>query len=212
VKPNTNQQIWHLLSQDFSIQKDLKRGLLNTRALAKHLIEEHNLSVSLDAVISAIRRFSISEDFFEFSKELNRVLKEMEIFTRDFVASITIPSHSTPELFKHKSFSELESNFRVIKGKRNAKIFFNEKELKTVNSFFQPDKIIETKTDLAELRIVFPERGNKTPGLLSRILNELTIAGISVHDLVPGDYELIIYVNREELLGAHQVMLHLNRK
>ncbi|MBT7928627.1 hypothetical protein HN682_01735, partial [Candidatus Peregrinibacteria bacterium] len=60
---NINQTVWRLLAQDLSIQKNLKKGLINVRGLAKYLIETYNLRASLDAVISAIRRFENSETF-----------------------------------------------------------------------------------------------------------------------------------------------------
>ena len=58
IQGNTTRDVMDYLSKDLSIQKDLQRGILNIRALARQIKKEQKLKTSLDAVISAIRRFS----------------------------------------------------------------------------------------------------------------------------------------------------------
>ena len=83
------QDIWKLLRSDLAVQKDLNRGLINVRALARHLIEKHGLEASLDSVISAIRRFE-AKKFAEDERKLAKVLKNAKISTRNNIACFTL--------------------------------------------------------------------------------------------------------------------------
>ena len=63
----TSQQVWSILRDDISIQRNLQKGLINIRALAKYLIKNYYLNTSIDAIISAIRRYN-----FEIEDEKNK--------------------------------------------------------------------------------------------------------------------------------------------
>ena len=91
---NINAQVWNLLEEDLCVQKDLKRGLVNTRALARYLIQKNNLTASMDAVISAIRRFENDKEFKENIEELNDVFSKTIVTTKNNVACLTVKETS----------------------------------------------------------------------------------------------------------------------
>ena len=78
-----NQQVWKLISGDVSIQKGLKRDIINIRGLAKFFMKKYGVKASLDSVISAIRRYDGSETFTE--EELTSVFKHCIISTKNNV-------------------------------------------------------------------------------------------------------------------------------
>ncbi len=205
-----NHKIWKLLSQDYSVQKDLQRGLINTRALAKYFIKQYKLQASLDAVISAIRRYDMSLMFVEKKEDVDNILMKIDTFTRDHVGAIRIHSHSLYKLFTNDQFSELESNYRIIKSKKHAIIFLYSKELDTVLSFFDKEDIVRSSKNLAEIRIKVPEAAVKIRGILSRIMNEIASRSISVRDLIVCYPEIMVYVDRKDLLKAHEAIMHLH--
>ncbi|MEK0346490.1 MAG: hypothetical protein QQN65_06625, partial [Nitrosopumilus sp.] len=53
---NIREFIWKIIDTDISLKKDLLRGIVNIRSLAKYIIDTQTINVSLDSVISAIRR------------------------------------------------------------------------------------------------------------------------------------------------------------
>ncbi|MFC1752769.1 hypothetical protein ACFL96_05170 [Thermoproteota archaeon] len=205
-----HREVWKLISQDLSVQKDLKRGLINVRALAKHMIAEHGLEASVDAVISAIRRYDFSEGLTVFGQDVDNLLKEISIFTRDHVATLTVDSHSLRHLFKDDKVSKIKSNYRMIKSKQNARIFLNEDEIEMLKGFFPEKAIIAVNKGVAEIRIVFPGGGEYAKGVLSRMLNEIAMRGVAVFDMIQCYPEVMIYVQRERLLEAHHAVLALH--
>ena len=63
-----NHTVWKLLADDISVQKNIERGIINIRGLARFLIDKHGLHASMDAVISAIRRYE-TESIFNDKRE-----------------------------------------------------------------------------------------------------------------------------------------------
>ena len=59
MEGNIREKVWKFIDTDISIKKDLSRKVVNVRSLAKHILATQKLSTSLDAVISAIRRYSL---------------------------------------------------------------------------------------------------------------------------------------------------------
>ncbi|MBU0461005.1 MAG: hypothetical protein KJ574_00305 [Nanoarchaeota archaeon] len=207
---NIHQQVWRLISQDYSVQKDLRRNLVNVRALAKFLIKEHHLEASVDAVISAIRRYDNAGGSPEFSDDVNKLLRGINIFTRDRVASITVVSQSLQKMFMNEEISAVESSYRIIKSKKYAIIFFNQDDLEKMKRFFPKDKIVDLRDNLAEIRIVFPPGGESIRGVLSRMLNEIAMRGVSISDFLQCYPEVNIYVTRNQLLEAHHAVIALH--
>jgi len=118
---SVQQEVVLLLNRDVAVQKCLQKNLLNVRALAQYLIKEYDLNFSIDAVISAIRRYDaeVSEVKTE-EKELKKVFLEMSIYTKDAVTRIVLKDKTFPiiaEDFLGKK--RLRENFRLIKGKEN---------------------------------------------------------------------------------------------
>ena len=54
---NITFKVWDMINNDPSIKRGLARGITNQRALAKYLLEKKEIDASLDAVITAIRRY-----------------------------------------------------------------------------------------------------------------------------------------------------------
>lgn len=207
---NINQEVWRLISQDFSIQKDLKRGLVNVRALAKHLIKEHALTASLDAVISAIRRCDL-QDLPQIRENVDSLIRDMTVYTRDDVAIITLKAHKLPKMFYDRDISRIHANYRLIKSKLNAKICLNADDLDEVlAAFTKQDLVGDVKKDIAEIRIALPPGGESVSGILSRVLNEIALRKVSLAEIIVCYPEFLIYVDRKKLLEAHHAILAMH--
>ena len=119
-KANINQEVWHILQSDLAIQKDLQRKLLNTRALAKHIITKYPIRASLDSVISAIRRFQSQEKFAEEEKALLGCFKGAVVSTKNNVVCVTLQMRPS-EFFK--KFSALNNpSLRITRGSWEVKV------------------------------------------------------------------------------------------
>ena len=72
---NIREFVWRVIDTDISLKKDVSRSVINVRALAKYIINKYKLNVSLDSVISAIRRYHISPEKKSSTGEVYSLLK-----------------------------------------------------------------------------------------------------------------------------------------
>ena len=54
--------VWKIIDTDVSLKKDLLRGIINVRSLANYILSTQKIDASLDAIISAIRRYEKSPE------------------------------------------------------------------------------------------------------------------------------------------------------
>src|SRR3989338_588849 len=97
-----NQQIHALIEKDIAIQKCLSNELINLRSLAQYLIKRHNLTTTIDAVISALRRYEGATPRSLANPELEQLFAKLSIVTKDDVAKIVI---------KEKAFNDICNDF-----------------------------------------------------------------------------------------------------
>lgn len=213
---NITQTIWNLISQDPSVQKNLQKNLINIRALAKHLINQHGLKASIDSVISAIRRYPTSKNFKENVSELKEVFVGANIATKNNLACMILRNQSEiqkylSEITKLTDFEKRET-LRMIKGKNNLKVITDMVSIQKLKSIFPKEENIEVKENLSEIRVLTQDiKADKTKGVAARISNELLTNDININELIFCVPEIIIYVEQKDLLKAHESILQLCR-
>jgi hypothetical protein len=207
---NINQTVWRLLAQDLSIQKNLKKGLINVRGLAKYLIETYSLRASLDAVISAIRRFENSETFKDEEKLSKEIFKDCVFFTKNHMACLTIRLDS--EIGKLEDvFSKTRKNFRLIRAKKYSKIIIDQPYLERLIELFKKEDIIEVQKNLSELRIVLEKESPEMIGVLSKITNEIAMHNVPIVEIISCLPDTLVYVKEDDTLRAHQAIMELTK-
>jgi hypothetical protein len=87
---NIREYIWKIIDTDISLKKDISRGIINVRALANYIANRYNLDVSLDSIISAIRRYNISPEKQRNIGEVYSLLKQAKMKTITKMASISL--------------------------------------------------------------------------------------------------------------------------
>ncbi len=192
-----------------AIQRDMNRGIINTRALAKHIIKQYGLRASLDSVISAIRRFESLEKHVEEEKTMLNIFKDAVVSTKNNMACITL------ELMPREFFQKLcmtpnsKVPLKVSTGTRNIKVLFENPHLKTIKALFDAEDILSIEKNLSEISVKVSEQAVKTKGVLARIANELAVAHINVEELVVIPPEFLIYVKQKDIVKAHEAIITL---
>ncbi|MBT4540920.1 hypothetical protein HOC35_05390 [Candidatus Woesearchaeota archaeon] len=213
TKTNINRQIWNIISRDIAVQKCIVAGIVNNRALAKYLIKEYNLSFSLDAVLSAVRRYSVEEEFEEYAKEVDEALSKMMVMTKNNIASIKLKVEAFTNIANdYLTKLILKHNFRMIKSKEVIKLFVNQKDLDKKLKAFDPNYIIGDIHNLCEVRIILEEEATYVRGILSRITSELTLHNVNIHDIIVGIPEILIYVEEKDLVLAQKCLMDFRKK
>ena len=207
-----NLEINYLLNKDISIQKCLKKRVINTRALAKHLIKEHGLSYSLDSIISAIRRYDLDPVSLIGSKEAENIFLEMSLTTKDNVARIVLKDKAFKNICEDfLSKQLLKVNCRIIKSKEKITLIINQKELDEKLALFKPSDIIKIQKNLSEIRMQFSKDIGKIKGILARITNELAIMNVNMREIIFAVPDFLIYVKEEDLIDALKALKEIKR-
>jgi aspartokinase len=200
-----NQQVWKALQTDPAIMRDLQRKLVNTRALAKYLIQKYEFKVSLDAIISAIRRFPL-ESYQEEEKILQHIFQDSVVSTKNNIACVTI------DLSPNQVFSKLCTInlpvFRVTTGTDEVKILVEDRHADAIAKMF---KGCSVEHNLSEISITAAEKAIKTKGVLARIAQELALAHINIHEMCMCAPQFLIYVSQKDIVKAHERIITLTQ-
>lgn len=207
---NINARVWKLLEEDLTIQKNLQHELINIRGLARYLIQKHQLQSSMDAVISAIRRFESDKEFKDNTQELKDIFSKTTVTTKNNMACLTIKETSFKTITL--DFNEgkiLRDNFRLIKSKELVKLFINQKDVDEKFALFNKKEVVHVEKDLAEIRIQIPMSGAVKKGLLARITHGIYLHDVNIYEILVAVPEILIYVKSNDLVKAHKAVLDL---
>lgn len=213
IMANITQVVWNLLTKDLTIQRNLRRDLINVRALAKYLISEHRLKASVDSVISAIRRYNIDEALTAYQTSIAQVLKGANISTRNNMACLVL--RREPPIRKYLSqIAELtdfdkQETLRIIKAADTLKIITDRAHLPKLLETIPPQDRGELKENLSEIRLTISPKADETKGVAARISNELLIHNINISEIVFCVPEILVYIKQSDLLTAHESLIHL---
>jgi hypothetical protein len=195
-----------ILLKDVALQRDLSRGVINIRALARYLKETYDLSYSNEAIISAIRRFDIEG----FAERETTVFQNMSVTTKDKVVSVLLKEEVFKQIAEdYIGDGKLRANFRLIRSKEKMLLILSEKDIDGKLELFWDQDIVEVRKDLAEIRIEFGKDITLEKGLLAQLMGELTLYGINVEHSLFLDKEVYLYVKKDDLLEAHKAILTL---
>ena len=201
--PSINQEIAKLLNRHISIQKSLKRDIVNLRGLAKFLIKRYNLSYPVDGVISAIRRYEPVYFSVSTQESNDDTFDNMLITTKDHVARVVVKDNQFSKICEdYLSEKVLKSNLRIIKSKEQITLIVSEKNLQDKLNFFDKDDIVDYQKDLSEIRLQFNTNITLLKGISSRITAELTTRNITIIEIIYSNNEILIYVKDKDLINA----------
>ena len=207
---NINAQVWKLLEEDLCIQKDLQRDLLNVRGLARFLIEKHNVKASMDAVISAVRRFENDRTFKDNTEDLKKTFSQTIVTTKNNVAAITVKETSFQTVAADfVSEKILRENFRLIKSKEYLKVFINQKDIDDKIGLFNKKELVHIEKDLSEIRIQIPMGGAVKKGILAKISHSICLHDVNIYEILVAVPEIMVYVKSKDLVKAHKAILEL---
>ena len=198
-----SKEVENIILADASIQKDLGRGLINHRALARYILDTYRIKASLDAVISAIRRIDV-EPFKDYDKKIANLFKGASISTRNSLVCFTL-RHDALKLIP-KVFSK---NIRVVTGTEEIKIIVDNTKSESVEESLS-QYILKVEKDLGEISIRLAEEAAKTRGVMARIANEIALNKINIVELLISVPEFLIYVKEKDVIRTHEVLLGMS--
>ncbi len=210
---NINREVWRYLDNHTTIKKNLADELINVRALAKKIIKELHMSCSLNAVITAIRRYHLDIKEKDQLKNIYCLLKKSKISTQTKLASILLRKNETIRNKLAKLYQKIDfqggDTLRIFEVNKYIKIIIDEKTLKETKEIFNQKEIVNLEKNLGELTIIYDTDITKTPGVFAYLSNELAANNISIIDSMICYSEHLIIIQEKELKKAFQVVFEL---
>ncbi len=213
IMKNTVGIVWRFLDSSPCVKRDLSRGIINSRALAKYILKQEKLDTSLDAIISAIRRYEVGkkDDVFNIASKL--IGQTVNLSTRSGLAEISLikdeeVQHLLPELFSLIEYVRGEV-LRVMQANESIRVLVDEKNLDSVMELFPKEKILKVETKIAEINMNMHPKMQTTHGILAVIANELAINSINIIEMMSCFPEMLFFVKEKDVLKAHQVLYQL---
>lgn len=206
-----NQQVWLILQKDLAVQKDMVRGLINVRALAKYLSETYNITAGIDAVISAIRRFEGQNQFEKDEKELAEIFKDGIVSTKNNMCCMTLNLKFKKTVQRMGEISHMP-DCKIVTGENAVKIIVDNPDFPHLKKLFSNDEIKKIEKDISEIAVVVSPQAIKTKGVMARIANEIALANINIIELLVCPPEFLIYVKEKDIVRAHESVLKLCNK
>ena len=203
---SVNTQIENIIKEDTVLQKGLSRKIINVRALAKYISKKFSI-VSLDSIISGIRRFNLQE-FDEEEQKILNVFKGSIVRTKNDVVCITL---STPLISIFNKISSLNniSSIRSVVGSKEMKILFEAPSFEKIKEVLNEREIKKIETNLSEISISVQEKAILTKGVMAKIATEIALENINIIELVVCPPEFLIYIKQKDIVKAHETILRL---
>jgi aspartokinase len=205
-------EVWKILDISPSIRRELSRGLINHSALARYLIKEKKVNATLDAVLSAIRRYEI-DHFEELFETANKIISKSAISTKSKLANISLVKDTAIQRLLPQIFSIIKYNrgdvLRIIQADETIKILIDAKNLENVKNLFPEENIINIDENLGEINMHLHPKAVDTPGIIAVVSNELTMNRINVMETMSCVPELLWFVKEKDIVKAYNVIYQL---
>ena len=210
---NIAEQVKVFLDNDFIIRKCLFRNIISLRALSRYIIKTLSLEEkNLDAVMSAVRRYK-REEKAKSETELKRLFSNVGVKTRSNIVDICMKKSKKilEQLNKINSIVDIEKGevIRVIQAEEGIRVILDEKNLDKFFNYFSKSDCISIEKNLTEINLHFSLEASKTKGIISLISSSLNAEDINIVEIISCAPELLIFIRKEDLLKALNVINNL---
>ena len=210
---NIREFVWKIIDTDISLKKCLLRDVINVRSLANNILSAQKIDASLDAVISAIRRYDKSQEKGREAYSVYDVLKQARISTRTNMSSLLLKrtDEVKTKLGRPDKLIDFQGHetIRVLEGSQALTLIFDRKNFEKIKSLFTKAVILEENKNIGMIELTYQRILKKTPGVFLILYNELAENGISIIDSLMSSTEHILLLEEEKLLKAFELIYNL---
>jgi hypothetical protein len=212
MENNIKETVWRFIDTDISIKKSLSKKIVNVRSLAKYIMATQKIDASVDAVISAIRRYKENIKTEE-TYPIHQVLKQARVVIKTKMSSLLLKRNDfvKTKLGRPDKMMDFREHdiIRVLEGSNALTIVIDQKNLEKLKSIFPKELILEENKNVGLIEINYPRILKKTPGVFSAIYNELAENNISIIDALISSNEHILIVEETKILKAFDLVYAL---
>ena len=202
-----------ILESDPVIKEGLKRKIINSRALARYILEEDGIDSTQDAVLGIIRRYPLEH---EDSTSLRKVFKNCEIAMRTKMADLAV--ENGPDImtkiaeFAGSIRTTKGESLRIVVGLQSIRVIADQKALESFRKTFRPNEVIDYSEDLAEISVLLPPEAMSAKGIIAKIATELALNGVNLLGIWCCTPEDIMLVTEDDAARALETLQRLLRE
>jgi len=188
------------------VRHGLVRELINARALARSIQISNPEGASFDAILSAIRRYPIS-DISAKGEAVGKMILKLSM--KNNVMVVSMRNRPEVQLTIARFAGEVNyaqgQTFRVVSGAEMVSVTIDSKNVSKLESKIPKHHIRRQLGNLAELVIDMVPEADDTPNVLSAITTELAINDVNIVQLsTVGPGRIIILVKDRDATKAYQ--------
>jgi hypothetical protein len=202
-----------IIESDPTIRTGLHRGIINSRALSRYILENCSVDSTPDAVLGILRRYPLDG----IKEEGTRLaLKDCHISMRGRMAYLTI--ENSPDIMKRVAEftttirSMRGENFRVIVGSGSVRVIAGQEALDSFRQSFRPKEIISYSAELAEICLLLPSGTERLGEIATSITAQLSLNRISLLGILVCPPEDIIIVSETDASRTFEALQQLLRE
>ncbi|MBN2566766.1 hypothetical protein JXB02_01615 [Candidatus Woesearchaeota archaeon] len=202
--------VWNGIARSPSVRLDLARGLINTRALAKRFQANILPNASLDAIISAIRRYEEERPFQETYEEARDIIRGAKLSSKNHLASVTLAKAEDVLAKLEDIFTEAgpsaATTLRIVQAQHAVKVIVDEDAAERVAGIFPQARIRSIERGMGEVVIDLSKAAWETPGVLGILSQELWLHGVNIRECLTCMPEMIFLFDEKDLMEAFDVL------
>lgn len=200
----TSEAVERYLATDVALVDLLTRRIVNLRATARWLIEEHGWDATEEAVVSALRRYTADHPEAPLARDRD-LLAETLVDVHTGLATITLPRtkalhEEMPELW---SSIEALDTLTVTQARKRCHLLAEDDKVDTVREVLPAGTIEEVDSPISAIRLTLPEEPTAV-ALVGHAVAMLVHRGIEVHDVLTCLPEAWILVEGEVTMDAFE--------
>lgn len=198
---------------DPTIKVGLQRGLISTRILTKHIIEEEKeFKGSFDDVRNAVRSYTEEGVPLSNFKDVYLAFKDSYIDIKSKLAYIEIDRNSiNKDIFRviRRFYSNNEKFVRLLNNEKSFILIAQEEDIDKFSQLIEKENILLIKKDISSVTIYLDPSVKHTPGIYFLMMGQISLNKINIYDLSSYKSEFTIYIDQKDVVKVHQLLYDL---
>ncbi len=199
---------------DPTIQVGLQRGLITSRVLTKHIIEEEReFRGSFDDVRNAVRKYTDEiVPLFEF-RNAYTAFRGSYVDVRSKLASIETSKNADIKNILRiigELSSEADRFIRVSNNGSSFILFIREEDLDKTAALIKNENILSIQKDISSINIHLDSSVKYTQGVYFLIMGQISLNQINIYDVSSYQSEFSLYVDQKDGAKVYKLLSDLS--
>jgi hypothetical protein len=206
--PPAGELVREVIETDGVVRHGLARGIINVRALARSIQKSTPEKLSFEAIVSAIRRYSVKNSP-ESGRPFGMTITKLSMKNR--MAAVVL--RNQPEIpsdlarFSREVDYARGDTLRLVSGPEVVTLIIDSKNFEKVASMIPKKNILSVTRNLAEIIVQHAEAIVRRPGNVAAVTTQLAVNDVNMLDCA-ATYgpppQIIIVVEERDALRAYE--------